>query len=81
MMLILKYLFYFNEPRQKVPTFVLKIRSPAKRGFDSFLQDKSCRMLFKSGGDRMSKSSVGNTSKMLENKPVELKVKNYVNLE
>ena len=80
-MLLLKYLFYFSEPRQKVPAFNLKIMSPAKRGYDGFQQSKSHRLFFESGGDGTSKSTMGNTSKILESKPMDPKVKNYVNLE
>ena len=68
MMLILNYLFYFSEPHQKVPPFKLKIQTPTKRGFDSFLQEKSCRVLFEFGGDDTSKSFVDTSMKQLEEK-------------
>ena len=78
-------IFYFSEPRQKVPTFKLKIKSPAKnsppmKGSDKFLMDKSRRTLFESGGDGISKSSTCNTNRLVEEK-VEQKIKNYVDLE
>ena len=41
----------------------------------------SRRMLFESGGDGTSKSSVGNPMKMHEPMRVDPKVKNYINLE
>ena len=60
---------------------MLKIRSPTKRAYDSFIPNKSRRTLFESGGDGTSKSSVGNPMKMVEPMPMDLKVKNYVKLE
>ena len=61
--------------------FKLKIQTPTIRDSDSFLEDKFRRKLYESGGDGTSKSSVGNPMKLLENKPMEPKVKNYVDLE
>ena len=58
--LITKYILHFHsEPRQKVKISMLKIKSPTKRGFHSFLPKKSRRMLFEYGGDSTSKYSVG----------------------
>ena len=79
--LIINYIIHFSEPRNKVEKFVIKIRSPTKRAIDSFILDKSRRMLFESGGDGTSKSSVGNPMKMVESMPIDPKVKNYVKLE
>ena len=45
------------------------------------MQDKSRKTLFGSGGDDTSKSSIGNTIKLLQDKPHEPKTKNYVDLE
>ena len=58
---------------------MLKIRSPTKRAYDSFIPNKSRRTLFESRGDGTSKSFVGNPIKMLETMPMDPKV-NYVNL-
>ena len=75
---------HFSEPRQKVPSFKLKIPTPTK-GSDSFLKEKSRRTLFESGGDGTSKSSVGNTkSKQVllpEEKVNQPRLKNYTALE
>ena len=78
MRLIIKYILHFSEPRQKIEKFVLKIKSPTKKTFGSFIPNKSRRTLFKFGGDGTSKSSVGNPIKMLEPMPMDPKVKNYV---
>ena len=81
MMSILKYLFHFSEPCQKVPIFKLTIQTPTKQCFDSFLQDKSRRTLFESSGDGTSKSSFGISMKQLKENLVESRMKNYVDLE
>ena len=70
---VFKFLICFSEPRQKVPAFKLKIQSPIK--------DKSWRTLFEFDSDGTAKSFVGNTMKLLEENPYELKVKNYIDLE
>ena len=80
-MLIINYIIHFYELREKVEKFVIKIRSPTKREFDSFILDKSRRTLFESTGEGTSKSSVGNPMKMVESMPTDPKVKNYVKLK
>ena len=59
----------------------MKIPSPTKRNSDSFLNDKSRRTLFESGGDGTSTSFVGNTIKTLVDKPAKPRFKNYLDLE
>ena len=75
-MLLINYIIHFIEPREKVEKFVIKIRSPSKRAFDSFILEKSQRTLFESGGDGTSKSSVGNPMKMVDSMPTDPKLKN-----
>ena len=46
--LITKYILHFHsEPRQKVEKFMLKIRSPTKSAFDTFIPNKSYRTLLR----------------------------------
>ena len=71
----------YNEPSQKVPSFKLKIPSPTKRPSDSVVKEASRRTLIESGGDKTSKSSLGNTNKTLANKLGEPCPKNYLHLE
>ena len=69
----------------KVPSFKVKIRSSQKHEMESNLKDKTKKSLFESGGDRMSKSSVGNTKRKqimhLEEKTNETRIKHYLSLE
>ena len=60
-----------SEPRQKVPSFKLKIPSPSKKPHDSVAKEPSRRTLIESRGDGTFKSSVGNTVKTLADKPIE----------
>ena len=80
-MVLINNIIHFNEPREKVEKFVIKIRSPNKRASDSFVPDKSRRTLFESTGDGTSKYYVGNPMKIVESIPTDPKVKNYVKLE
>ena len=77
--------FNFSEPRQKVPSFRLKIRSPTKRDSGSFMKDTSKKNLFDSTGEGGSKSSVATTKinkgSTQEEKTVEVKYKDYPELE
>ena len=74
--LIINYIIHFSEPRNNVEKFVIKIRSPTKRAFDSFIPDKSSRTLFESRSDGTSKSSTGNPMTMVDSIPIDPKVKN-----
>ena len=76
MRLIINSIIHFNEPCDKVEKFVIKIRSPTKRAFDSFIPDKSSRTLFESRSDGTSKSSTGNPMTMVDSIPIDPKVKN-----
>ena len=70
-----------NEPRQKVPSFKLKIPSPTKKPADKMHKPEFRKNLIESGGDGTSKSSVGNTMKTLATKSGEPLPKSYPHVE
>ena len=71
----------FSEPRQKVPSFKLKISSPTKIPSDTMIKVDSCNTFIESRGDGISKSSVGNTTKTLGDKSGEPHLKSYPHVE
>ena len=65
----------FSEPRQKVPSFKLKIPSTTKKPSDTMQKPGSHKTFIESGSDGTLKSSVGNTMKTLAEKSGEPRLK------